>query len=85
MFETKEEIRRAARAKFYEQERRKGRQDNIWDSIQESRRAGRSEGRQEIRRAFAEILRRHAVRDATTGRVTLELTPEVIAAFIEIA
>ena len=84
MFETKEEIRRAARAKFYEQERRKGRQDGIWDSIQEIRRAGRSEGRQESRRAFAEILRRHAVRDAATGRVTLELTPEVIAAFIEI-
>ena len=51
MFETKEEIRRAARAKLLEKDRR----------------------------AVAEMLRRHVVPDEATGRITLELTPEVVA------
>ena len=51
MFATKEEIRRAARAKLLERERRE----------------------------VAAMLRRHAVRDEATGRITLELTPEVAA------
>ena len=55
MFATKEEIRRAARAKLIEKERRK------------------------VRREVAEMLRRHGVRDEATGRITLELTPEVAA------
>ena len=55
MFATKEEIRRAARAKLVEKERRK------------------------VRREVAEMLRRHGVRDEATGRITLELTPEVAA------
>ena len=58
MFETKAEIRQAARAKLLEKERRK------------------------VRREVAEMLRRYAVRDEATGRVTLDLPPEV-AAFLD--
>ena len=66
MFETKMEIRRAARAKLREEERRKGRQ----------------EGKEETLRELAEILLRYAVRDEATGRVILELPPE-LAAFLD--
>ena len=59
MFETKAEIRRAARARVWEE--------------------GRQEGQQETRRELSEMLRRHVVPDAATGRVTLELTPEIAA------
>ena len=63
MFETKMEIRRAARANLREEERRKGRQ----------------EGRQATLRELAEMLQRYAVRDEATGRVILELPPELAA------
>ena len=66
MFETRMQIRRAARAKV----RAEGRQE------------GRKEGRQEGRRAIVDVLRRHAVRDEATGRIVLELTPEVEAALL---
>lgn len=62
MFETKAEIRRAARTRLWEE--------------------GRQKGQQETRRELSEMLRRHVVPDAATGRVTIELTPE-IAALIE--
>ena len=58
MFETRMQIRRAARAKV------------------------REEGRREGRRAIVEVLRRYAVRDEATGRIVLELTPEVEAALL---
>ena len=73
MFETKMEIRRAARAKLREEERRKGRK--------EGRQEGRQEGKEETLRELAEILQRYAVRDEATGRVTIELPPE-LAAFL---
>ena len=66
MFETRMQIRRAARAKV----RAEGRQE------------GRLEGRKEGRRAIADVLRRYAVRDEATGRIVLELTPEVEAALL---
>ena len=62
MFETRMQIRRAARAKV--------------------RAEGRREGRKEGRRAIVEVLRRYAVRDEATGRIVLELTPEVEAALL---
>ena len=55
MFETKAEIRRAARTRLWE------------------------EGRQETLREVSETLRRHIVTDEATGRVTLEITPEIAA------
>ena len=55
MFETKAQIRQAARARM------------------------REEGRQETLREVSEMLRRHVVTDEATGRVTLELTPEIAA------
>ena len=39
----------------------------------------REKGRQEGQRDLAAQLRRHATRDATTGRMVLEITPEVEA------
>ena len=66
MFETRMQIRRAARAKV----RAEGRQE------------GRLEGRREGRRAIVDVLRRYAVRDEATGRIVLELTPEVEAALL---
>ncbi len=66
MFETRMQIRRAARAKV----RAEGRQE------------GRQEGRREGRRAIVDVLRRHAMRDEATGRIVLELTPEVEAALL---
>ena len=71
MFETKAEIRRAARARVWEDGRQKGQQ--------EGEQKGRKEGQEETRRELTETLRRHAVRDEATGRVTLELTPEIAA------
>ena len=62
MFETRMQIRRAARAKV--------------------RAEGRREGRKEGRRAIVDVLRRYAVRDEATGRIVLELTPEVEAALL---
>jgi len=70
MFETRMQIRRAARAKVREEGRREGRQE------------GRQEGRTEGRRDALDALRRHAVRDEATGRIVLELTPEVEAALL---
>ena len=66
MFETRMQIRRAARAKV----RAEGRQE------------GRLVGRREGRRAIVDALRRHAVRDEATGRIVLELTPELEAALL---
>ena len=62
MFETRMQIRRAARAKV--------------------RAEGRREGRKEGRRAIVDVLRRYAVRDEATGRIVLELTPELEAALL---
>ena len=62
MFETRMQIRRAARAKVREE--------------------GRREGRKEGRRDALDALRRHAMRDEATGRIVLELTPEVEAALL---
>ena len=59
MFETKAEIRRAARARVREE--------------------GRQEGQEETRRELTEMLRRHVVPNEASGRVTLELTPEIAA------
>ena len=70
MFETRMQIRRAARAKVREEGRREGRKE------------GRQEGRTEGRRDALDALRRHAVRDEATGRIVLELTPEVEAALL---
>ena len=62
MFETRMQIRQAARAKV--------------------RAEGRREGRKEGRRDVVDALRRHAVRDEATGRIVLELTPELEAALL---
>ena len=70
MFETRMQIRRAARAKVREEGRREGRKE------------GRQEGRTEGRQDALDALRRHAVRDEATGRIVLELTPEVEAALL---
>ena len=72
MFETRMQIRRAARAKVREEGRREGRKE------------GRTEGRTEGRQDALDALRRHAVRDEATGRIVLELelTPEVEAALL---
>ena len=67
MFETKAEIRRAARARVREEGRQEGQKE------------GEQKGRQETRRELTEMLRRHVVRDEAAGRVTLELTPEIAA------
>ena len=67
MFETKAEIRRAARARVREEGRQEGQKE------------GEQKGRQETRREVAEMLRRHVVPNAATGRITLELTPDVAA------
>ena len=76
MFETRMQIRRAARAKVREEGRREGRK--------EGRQEGRTEGREEGRRDALDALRRYAVRDEATGRIVLalELTPEVEAALL---
>ena len=68
MFETRMQIRQAARAKVREEGRREGRKE------------GRTEGRQDA----LDALRRYAVRDEATGRIVLalELTPEVEAALL---
>ena len=71
MFETKAQIRQAARARVWEDGRQEGQK--------EGEQKGRQEGQEETFRAVAEMLRRHAVRDEATGRVTLELTPEIAA------
>ena len=70
MFETRMQIRRAARAKVRAEGRREGRKE------------GRQEGRKEGRRAIVDVLRRYAVRDEATGRIVLELTPELEAALL---
>ncbi len=57
------ETRRAVREKI----REKGRQE------------GRKQGHQEGQRELSALLRRHATRDPATGRMTLEITPEVEA------
>ena len=74
MFETRMQIRQAARAKVRAEGRREGRK--------EGRAEGRQEGRLEGRRAIVDVLRRYAVRDEATGRIVLELTPEVEAALL---
>ena len=43
------------------------------------REKGRQEGRRDGQRELAEQLRRHATRDATTGRMVVEITPELEA------
>ena len=78
MFETRMQIRWAARAKVREEGRREGRKEGRTEGRQE----GRQEGRKEGRRAIVDVLRRHAVRDEATGRIVLELTPEVEAALL---
>ena len=98
MFETRMQIRRAARAKVREEGRREGRkegrkegrqegrtegrEEGRTEGRQEGRTEGRQEGRQEGRRDVLDALRRHAVRDEATGRIVLELTPEVEAALL---
>ena len=67
LFAKASETRRAVREKI----REKGRQEGLRD--------GRSEGRQEGQRELAAQLRRHATRDATTGRMVVEITPELEA------
>lgn len=61
------ETRRAVREKI----REKGRQ--------EGRKEGRQEGHEQGQRELAALLRGQATRDATTGRITLEITPEIAA------
>ena len=78
MFETRMQIRRAARAKVRAEGRREGRKEGRAEGRQE----GRQEGRLEGRRAIVDVLRRYAVRDEATGRIVLELTPEVEAALL---
>ena len=78
MFETRMQIRRAARAKVRAEGRREGRKEGRTEGRQE----GRQEGRKEGRRAIVAVLRRYAVRDEATGRIVLELTPEVEAALL---
>ena len=59
----------------------------LFGKVSETRRAvrekirekGRQEGRQEGQRELSALLRRHATRDPATGRMTLEITPEVEA------
>ena len=63
LFAKASETRRAVREKI----REKGRQEGLRD------------GRQEGQRDLAAQLRRHATRDATTGRMMVEITPEVEA------
>ena len=82
MFETRMQIRRAARAKVREEGRREGRKEGRQEGRTEGREEGRTEGRQEGRRDILDALRRHAVRDEATGRIVLELTPEVEAALL---
>ena len=65
MFETKMEIRRAARAKALAQEREKGMREGI------------REGMSRYSNRMAEARLRFGVRDEETGVVTLALTPEV--------
>ena len=78
MFETRMQIRRAARAEVREEGRREGRKEGRTEGREE----GRTEGRREGRRDILDALRRHAVRDEATGRIVLELTPEVEAALL---
>ena len=78
MFETRMQIRQAARAKVRAEGRREGRKEGRTEGRQE----GRQEGRKEGRRAIVDVLRRYAVRDEATGRIVLELTPEVEAALL---
>ncbi len=86
MFETKMQIRRAARAKVREEGRREGRKEGRQEGRTEGREEGRTEGRQEGRtegrQDALDALRRYAVRDEATGRIVLELTPEVEAALL---
>ena len=82
MFETRMQIRRAARAKVREEGRREGRKEGRTEGREEGCAEGRQEGRQEGRRAIVDVLRRYAVRDEATGRIVLELTPEVEAALL---
>ena len=59
----------------------------LFGKVSETRRAvrekirekGRQEGLQQGQRELAAMLRRHATRDAATGRMMLEITPEVEA------
>ena len=57
------ETRRAVREKI----REKGRQE------------GRKQGHQQGQRELAALLRRHATRDPATGRIMIDITPEVEA------
>ena len=90
MFETRMQIRQAARAKVREEGRREGRKEGRQEGRTEGReegrtegrQEGRTEGRQEGRRDVVDALRRYAVRDEATGRIVLELTPEVEAALL---
>ena len=63
LFAKASETRRAVREKI----REKGRQE------------GRREGRRAEQRDLSALLRRHATRDAATGRIVLESTPELEA------
>ena len=59
----------------------------MFGKVSETRRAvrekirekGRQEGLQQGQRELAALLRRHATRDPATGRMMLEITPEVEA------
>ena len=82
MFETRMQIRRAARAKVRAEGRREGRKEGCTEGREEGRAEGRQEGKLEGRRAIVNVLRRHAMRDEATGRIVLELTPEVEAALL---
>ena len=67
LFAKASETRRAVREKIREKGRQEGRRDGLRD------------GRQEGQRELAAQLRRHATRDATTGRMVVEITPELEA------
>ena len=67
LFAKASETRRAVREKI----REKGRQEGLRD--------GRQEGRRAEQRDLSALLRRHATRDAATGRIVLESTPELEA------
>lgn len=73
MFETKTEIRRAAR----EQALAKARQEGVLEGIQEGIQEGFREAGQHHDRRMTAALQRFGVRDAASGSLMLPMTPEV--------
>ena len=54
----------------------------MFETRMQIRQAARAKVRAEGRRDVVDAMRRYAVRDEATGRIVLELTPEVEAALL---